>query len=135
MTTLTPRVRAVNKHLARLYALTGMKAELIQTNLTTTPVTVIMRVHEMEEGVDGTVIEAVIKGYAAQIRTVEIEGLTGPFMGGRIELADDKTFDGHNAFYMDAEPFTHGREGAQRLIKLSAAPDLDEDGEPEGGWA
>ena len=124
MSTPTARDRAVARHLGVLYGHSGFAADLIQPDLTTTQLTVIMRVSEAEEGVDGASVEARIKGYGCQIQTTDLTGLTGPFTGSRLELADDRTFDGHTAFDVDADPLSFGRGGHQRLLKLSAAPDV-----------
>lgn len=124
----TPRERAAIRALAPIYAHFGKPAQLIPLQGATLTVRPKFRVIEAEEGMDGSKIEARIKGYSATIRTSELGELSdlAAMIGGRLELQDGHTFDGYEAFSINAEPLAWGREGTQRLFSLSAAPDIDE---------
>ena len=123
----TPRQRAAARALDSVYRHFGLPAQLVliaASGLVTVPVIAKLRVSEAEESVDGAKIEAQVKGYACQIRTADLADVTVPYLRGRLELLAGHSFDGFDAFAIGGEPRSLGRDGLQKLFKLSAAPDI-----------
>lgn len=123
----TRRLRAAARALDTVYRHSGFAGTLRLADGSVLPKRlVIMRVHDREEGVDGSKIEVDMKGYAAQLRA---EDLPATEALRHAQLTLDHAFDGHTLFTIDAEPRMLGREGLQVLAQLSALQS------PPGGFA
>ena len=122
----TPRAKAAARGLGAIYGFYGAAATLTPLQGPAVTIRAIMRVHDREEGLDGQAIETQIKGYAAQVRRSDLGGVAiDALHGALLELTGD-TFEGYDAFSIDAVPRSYGREGLQVLFSLSAAPALDD---------
>jgi hypothetical protein len=119
----TIRERATARSLAALYRIHGRAGVILPSGgdpADAFPVTVIMRETENVEGLDGAQIEAVLRGFSALVRTSDLPAETA-LTGATLTV--DPAFSGRVSFHLDTEPHAHGREGLQRLLKLSARPE------------
>lgn len=109
------------RSLDSIFRVNGHAATLRLSGTQLTNQTVLMGVHEIEEDIQGSQIEAAMKGFRMRLRLHHLPDGLRPTLGDTVELVHP--FEGHRHFHIDGAGRSFNRSGLQIIVSLSVADD------------